>query len=291
MAQPERNSILPTLAWSLAILLAMGIFFGLLVGPALTKGGAGTAHGYLPPQAPTDLTEFDAVKGRQAPGINLGQAVAGDPALKTWAKDEYGKICVACHGPAGKGDGPAGLALQARNFTLNEAWKNGPKLTQIFQTLSKGLPPKMPAYDTYTPAQRLALAHVVQGFMAFPKPAASAAEVAAMDAEFSLSAGVRDPGRVSVSVAAQRVAQESQATSLNVEALPADLRHLVHHAAKAGQTLVGLKGLSGANWTAALHAGAPANGFSPAVGALGGADWQRLNAALAVATQAGTSTN
>lgn len=284
MAQPDRHSLLPTLAWSLAILLAMGIFFGLLVGPALTRGGAGVAHGYLPPKAPTDLTEFAPVKGRQAPGINLALAVAGDPALRSWAKDEYGKICIACHGPEGKGDGPAGLALQARNFTKNEAWKNGPKLTQVFQTLSKGLPPKMPSYDTYTAAQRLALAHVVQGFMAFPKPVATAAEIAAMDQEFSLSAGVRDPGRVSVSVATERQVAEAVAAQLKVDTLPADLRALVLEPARAAQTLAGLKGLSAGNWALALHAGAPANGFSPAVGTLSGADWQRLGSALAAAS-------
>jgi len=283
MAQADRQSILPTLAWSLAILLAMGIFFGLLVGPALTKSGSGTPHGYVPPKAPADLTEFAPVKGRQAPGINLAVAVAGDPALKGWARDEYGKVCVACHGPEGKGDAPAGLALQARNFTRNEAWKNGPKLTQIFQTLSKGLPPKMPSYDTYSPAQRLALAHVVQGFMTFPRPAASPAEIAAMDAEHSLSAGVRDPGKVGVSVAVQQLAAEAKVASLNLETLPADLRPLVQQPARAAQTVAGLKGLPGTLWTVALHAGAPANGFSPAVGALGGADWQRLNGALAAA--------
>ncbi|MDP2360590.1 MAG: cytochrome c [bacterium] len=280
MAHSDRPSLLPTLAWSLAILLAMVIFFGLLVGPALTRPASLAGHGYQPPAAPADLTEFAPVPGRQAPGIDLARALAGDPELRGWAKAEYDKICVACHGPQGKGDGPAGAALGARDFSQATGWKNGPALTGIFETLTQGLPPGMPAYDTYGPAQRLALAHVVQSFMAFPAPVAGAAEVAALDARHSLSAGVREPARVPVRVALARLAEEAVAPTLRRETLPADLRHLVLDAGRAGATLAGLRGRSGPELAAALHAGAPGNGFSLALGTLGGSDWQRLAAAL-----------
>ncbi|MFA7331561.1 MAG: c-type cytochrome [Candidatus Delongbacteria bacterium] len=276
MTNAQRPSLISTLAWGLVVLLLMVVFFGLLVGPALRHKGVTTTHGYAPNQPPRDLTEFPAQKGKTAPGLNLKQALVGDPAQLAWAKEEYGKICIACHGATGKGDGPAGLALQARDFTKSAAWKNGPKITQIYQTLSRGLPPKMPAYDTYTPAQRMALAHVVQSFMAFPVPAASAAEIAAMDQEHSLSAGIREAGRVPVRVAAARLAEVAVARRLNRDALPADLRALVQDAGKAGQSLAAQADLALPQLARALSAGAPANGFSGGVAALGGADWQRL---------------
>jgi mono/diheme cytochrome c family protein len=276
MTNAQRPSLLSTLAWSLVVLLLMVVFFGLLVGPALRHSGATPALGYAPNQAPRDLTEFPAVKGKTAPGMNLPQALKGDPAQLVWAKEEYGKICIACHGPEGKGDGPAGLALQARDFTKNDAWKNGPKLTQIYATLSKGLPPKMPSYDTYTPAQRMALVHVVQGFMTFPIPAASAAEIAAMDLEFSLSAGIRDPGRVPVRVALALQGTATTSSRLKVESLPTDLRPLVLNANQAGRSFAAVAGLTLPQLSKNLSVGAPANGFSGNVAALSGADWQRL---------------
>lgn len=280
MPHSDRSSLLSALAWGLAVVLAMAIFFGLIVGPALTSKGATGTH-YQPPQPPRDLTEFPAVKGKQAPGIDLSLALAGDPALKGWARDEFAKICSACHGTTGLGDSPAGLALQARNFTKNAGWRNGPRITQIFQTLSRGLPPKMPAYDTYSPAQRLALAHVVQGLMAFPVPAASGAEVAAMDAAYSISVGIREPGRVPVRVALARRSEESRPARLDLAALPADLRPLVRDAGRAGQTLAGLPA-EGGQLAAELCAGTPGNGLAPGIATLSGADWRRLLAALAL---------
>lgn len=283
-----------TLFWSLGVLLAMALLFALLVGPALIRKGS-TSHAYQPPQPPRDQTEFSAVKAKQAPGLDLALALRGDPALAGWAKEEYGKICAACHGATGKGDAPAGVALKARNFTQDQGWVNGTRLTQIFRTLTKGTPKGMPPYDTYTPAQRLALAHQVQGFMTFPAPRPTAAEVAALDQEYSLSAGTREPGRVPVRVAMARLAEGATSVRLDLAALPADLRHLVGDAVRAGQTVAALRGRAPTQWPLAVQAGAPANGFHAGVGTLTGADWQRLAAALPAALHAvpagGTATN
>ena len=280
MTNKNGPSLLYTLAWGLVVVLLMVVFFGLLVGPSLRKPG-GVVHGYAPNQPPRDQTEFPAVKGKNAPGLDLAQAVAGDPAQIAWAKEEYGKICVACHGAEGKGDSPAGVALGARNFATPDAWKMGPKLTQIYQTLSKGLPPGMPAYDTYTPAQRLGMAHVVQGFMKFPVPKASAAEIAAMDQEHSLSAGFREPGRVPVRVAMARMAEGAALRQVETARLPEDLRGLVVDGVRAGRTMDALATLAPAQAALAVSAGAPANGFSVGVAALSGSDWNRLLAACA----------
>lgn len=49
--------------------------------------------------------------------------------------------CTSCHGPQGKGDGPAAAALNPhpRNFHEGGGWKNGRKPTQVYKTLKEGI--------------------------------------------------------------------------------------------------------------------------------------------------------
>ncbi len=48
------------------------------------------------------------------------------------------KGCVGCHGAQGKGDGPAGVAVKARNFT-DAKWKNGTDLASVMKTIESGI--------------------------------------------------------------------------------------------------------------------------------------------------------
>jgi len=106
------------------------------------------------------------------------EAVAAIPEFtKPWEPNEdvqaYGKklyieqACHTCHGEEGLGNGPAGLALGARNFHEEAGWKNGRKITQIYRTLLKGVN-SMPAFTNLKPVQKLALAQYVQHWG--PKP-------------------------------------------------------------------------------------------------------------------------
>lgn len=112
------------------------------------------------------------------------EAAAKTPEFtKPWEPNEavqaYGKqlfqeqACYTCHGEEGKGDGPAGIALKARNFHEEAGWKNGRKITQIYTTLTKGLN-SMPAFANLQPVQKLALAQYVQHWG--PPPASPTAE-------------------------------------------------------------------------------------------------------------------
>lgn len=53
----------------------------------------------------------------------------------------YASACAICHGPQGKGDGPAGTALQPppRNFVEGK-WKVGGDSVALFTTIQKGIP-------------------------------------------------------------------------------------------------------------------------------------------------------
>ena len=63
------------------------------------------------------------VRNRLAKGIVIGATVAtltGAITSYVWAdaKDLYSDNCAGCHGPGGKGDGPAGKMLSRHRRTL-----------------------------------------------------------------------------------------------------------------------------------------------------------------------------
>jgi mono/diheme cytochrome c family protein len=282
MSTPKSGFSVSTLAWWLAVLLAMFILFALMVVPAMNKGThPSMGHAYMPPAAPRAETEFAIYQGNKAPGIDLALAMKGDPAEMEWARAEYAKVCAACHGTTGKGDGPAGLALGARNFTQADGWKNGPRVDQIFRTLTHGLVPLMPAYDTYTQAQRLALANVVRGFQGFKAASPTAAELKAFDEEYSLSAGVQEASRIPVSSAMRLMAAEERNVFLNMNKLDAAWQALIENPQLAAVVVDKLKEREDA--AAGIALGAPLNGFSTQVSRLDAENWKVFVAALRAA--------
>jgi cytochrome c oxidase subunit 4 len=91
------------------------------------------------------------------------KAWVASPELVAHGKEQFMAQCVACHGAAGEGNGPAsaGLNPKPRNFTKAENWKNGRKPSNIFGTLTKGLN-QMPAFATLPPDDRWSLVHYVR---------------------------------------------------------------------------------------------------------------------------------
>lgn len=84
-------------------------------------------------------------------------------------KGLYEAQCTSCHGPGGKGDGPAAAALNPgpRDFTKDAAWINGRKPSQVFATLTTGVN-KMPSFGSLPAEDRWALVHHVLAFGAAP---------------------------------------------------------------------------------------------------------------------------
>ena len=104
----------------------------------------------------------------------------------------YKTNCASCHGENGVGGGPASIGLNPapRNFTSKDNWKNGTKISNIYQTLQEGLAPSsMIAYEFLLPEQKFALAHYLRDTF-IPNPATdSDADLEALDATYNLSAG------------------------------------------------------------------------------------------------------
>ncbi|MCM2322951.1 MAG: c-type cytochrome [Oligoflexia bacterium] len=110
-----------------------------------------------------------AVKGPISAPVPAGGKRVAKPWLATEAlvgrgRELFSQQCVTCHGPEGKGNGPAAASLtpRPRDFTATVGWKNGRKPSQILKTLNEGIPGSaMAAYTTLPPDDRWALAHFV----------------------------------------------------------------------------------------------------------------------------------
>ena len=85
------------------------------------------------------------------------------PELLAYGKNLYAMQCQTCHGADGKGDGPAAAALdpKPRDFTAGY-WKQGGVPSQIFNTVSNGIPGSpMAPFSSLSVKDRWALVHYV----------------------------------------------------------------------------------------------------------------------------------
>ena len=131
---------------------------------------------------PADPLGVEASAPSSSAPVDAKKMITGSPDLLEKGKQVFAQNCVTCHGAAGKGDGAAAAALnpKPRNFSEDAGWKNGRKISQIYGTLTKGIPSSpMPAFAGLPVEDRFALAHYVQSLG--PKaPGDTDADVAAL---------------------------------------------------------------------------------------------------------------
>jgi len=205
----------------LSALLVVSIFLGLftvfafVVVPGMrnankpsseTPAGPAGEWGWLDP------TDYPAEKGRVVPPIDPATVMKANSELLARGRAIYNSTCVSCHGIKGEGDGPAGLglAVKPRNFTQAGNWKNGSGLPDIYKTLEQGIKgSSMVAYTDLSRRDRMALAHVVQTFGAFPHTEDPKA-LAALTQSFASGTEVI-PNRIPVRKAMDVLAKEDQA--------------------------------------------------------------------------------
>jgi len=164
-------------------------------------------------------TDISPRKGKQLPPVDAMKAAAGDPKQVQEGSRLFSENCASCHGPGGSGDGPAGKTLQPppRNLTQLAGWKNGTRLSEVFRTLTLGLTgTRMPAFDYLTHPQRFALAHFVLS-LAPGHPTDTEITLAALDKEFSLSVGAKEPNVIPVATAMDRILAEGAAPAAVTE--------------------------------------------------------------------------
>jgi mono/diheme cytochrome c family protein len=133
------------------------------------------AHAYpLPIHAQPASADWTA-PARAARKQNPVQA---DPKSLAQGKEIYTAACLPCHGPAGKGDGPAGTTLERNGVPIHPGNLSDPKRWAetdgaLFWKLTEGKTP-MPAWgETLSEEQRWSVINYVRTLA--PKPAESVA--------------------------------------------------------------------------------------------------------------------
>jgi len=250
---------------------------------------------YVPEKDPTELTPL---KGRPIPPMDIKAALGSTPEALKHGQALFNIQCVACHGSEGKGNGPAGLALNPppRNFTSAQGWVRGYKIADIYTTLSEGLAGVMPSFDVLSPTDRFALAHYVQSLGKFPHGPQDATAVAYLDGRYHLSKGGREPNQVSVPWMMDHMVKESRPRyQVRVpEASSPDgalLAEAVDDATRVSALLNHLAGwdVHSASLARAAIEGAPDNGFAPIIATWNRAKMEQLHAALLRHSQKGVT--
>ncbi|NWF49495.1 MAG: cytochrome c [Ignavibacteriaceae bacterium] len=197
-------------------LLVIGILIGLYYISNLDQLARQKVPVVLPDT--TKVEDLPIVAGKIIPAINVTEISQVSQTLIDKGRSLYSTNCSSCHGENGAGTGPASVGLNPapRNFTKLEGWKNGAKLTQIYQTLQEGIQGSgMIAYEFLAPEEKFALAHYVRTFVPDP-PMDTPDELTAIDQMYNLSAGQEVPSQIPVSVSEQIIAKEYESAFIKL---------------------------------------------------------------------------
>jgi len=160
----------------------------------------------IPPQlddsvaAVTDLTIEDA---KIATAVDIKSLTEPTAAMLDKGKQLFQSTCSSCHGAEGMGDGAAGVALnpKPRNFHSADGWKNGRKVSEIYNTVQKGIAASgMPGFDYLPPADRISIIHFIRTWMK-DAPKDTPDDITNLDNTYALSAGTKIAGTIPVAQA------------------------------------------------------------------------------------------
>ena len=267
------------------------LLFGLIVVPALLRERRPLAR--PPSDQPAaasvgwlDQAEAPASKGRDLPPVDPATVMTPNPKLLGRGEVLFKQNCSSCHGERGQGNGPAAGTLnpRPRNFTQPTGWKRGFHLRDIFTTLTSGIKGSgMAAFDFIAPADRMALVHYVRSLGGFDHGAEDPQALEDLANQFR-SKGFHIPNRIPVSLAIRKMVNEHGTIpplplpSARDKSASADLlRFAIADPSRAARTVAATVNRGDSMAVArAWAAGAPDNGFAPAVAGLGGAEWAEI---------------
>jgi len=170
----------------------------------------------------TSQKDLQIVQAKTIPPIDITKVSIPLPELLEKGKNIFTSVCSSCHGMEGKGNGPASTGLNSppRNFTSKSGWKNGPKITQIFQTLQDGIPGSaMASYEYLTPEEKFGLAHYIRTTFVPDPPKDSPDDLKDLDQLYNLSKGKEIPAQIPVADAVKFVISENDSVSQNITRL------------------------------------------------------------------------
>jgi mono/diheme cytochrome c family protein len=234
--------------------------------------------------------EFPPQKGSVIPPVDPKTVIEPTEALITRGKELFQKNCAPCHGPLGRGDGPAASTMnpKPRNLFTADGWKNGADEPGIFKTLSEGIKgTSMAAFDYLSKKDRMAIVHYAQAIGPTPRKRGSAQSMEALANQLA-SAGEIIPNRIPVSRAMAKLGEEYPppsplAVSRDDQSPGARiLARIVIDPERSGRFLA-----QSQSWkpdpkalASVLLLNAPGNGFSVQATLLSESEWREVHAEL-----------
>jgi mono/diheme cytochrome c family protein len=291
--EEELKRIVSALVVVLGCLILGGLFASIVV-PGLRNANE--------PETPTAVTavvgesgwlnpaEFPPQRGGVIPPVDPKILMAPSAELVARGKSLYGNNCTACHGPEGKGDGPAAATMspRPRNLAHPDGWTNGYHAPGIFKTLSEGVNgTSMVSFDYLTQKDRMALVQYVQSLGTFPHDTATVQSMDAL-AKTLATAGERTQNKIPVSMAILRLEEEDTAApSLALDRTDESpgakiLGRILLDPIPASRFLSQSRAwrISYRELAATLVRQTPGNGFSTSSAGLSSAEWQSVYSEL-----------
>jgi mono/diheme cytochrome c family protein len=170
----------------------------------------------------TSQSDLPVIQARSIPPVDITKIGEPTPDLLSKGKKIFTTVCISCHGEGGKGDGPAGSALNPKpqNFTSKDGWKNGSKLSQIYKTLQDGIPGSaMASYEYLIPEEKFGLAHYIRTTFISNPPKDSPEDLATLDQLYNLSKGKEIPAQIPVSAATKFVINDNESQVQNISGI------------------------------------------------------------------------
>lgn len=190
--------------------LVIGIGFGLFYLNNLNLITQQNIPAVLPDT--TKVEDLKVISAKSIPPVDIFTLSKPTDQMISKGKTLYATNCVSCHGEEGKGNGTAaaGLNPSPRNFTVKDGWKNGSKISQIYQTLQEGIAGSgMAVYDFILPEDRLAIIHYIRSSFVTDVPQDSKDELTVLDQTYNLSKGLQISPQIPVSAAVELIANEN----------------------------------------------------------------------------------
>lgn len=228
-------------------------------------------------------------KGQVLEGVDvmeIGQNPSED--LIAQGKELYNTNCASCHGDNGRGDGPAGAALNPppRDFHTTDGWTNGRTIADLYKTLEEGIIENgMNAYNYMPVKDRFAIIHYLRTFSDFPEP--NEEELSNLDLTYSLSEGKKTNNQITFDKAKDIVSNEKLQNFETIKNRFNNTSNFELFDKITNNKNRALYTLTNINWTddinkfkSVVYNGIPQNGFNTEVADLTDEEWGMLHSRL-----------